>query len=440
MQAVKGDKMRYDAITPNDNGIMGACDSESIANAIKFAIKQGEKEIVIPRKNERTDGQIWEISETILLPSDFTVILDNCHLRLADGVYANIFRNENVFTEKSRTPEGEQKNITIRGEGYAVLDGGRTNFLLESNFSTVDTGNPLAGMRINNLILLHNVNGFRLENFELRNQRWWGINCLFCSNGNVSDVVSAADNSIPNQDGLDLRVGCRDINIERVSGAAGDDLIALTALCGGDLAFSVEGKDIHVHNVKIKDVIGTSVKQGGVVLRNQDDAELYDIEIENVIHSNGGNNNFKGYVTVRVGENGYFKKHESTMGSTRNISVTNVIGSTSATIMVGATLKNCTFKNIRADGGYWVFLAQGVKMENVSIDGVYYEQRFFEKQSGPYGLIEDVNPVSPNGFMRKDDYVKNLRINDYVNVSGEKKIFVDDSVENEIYLDGEKLC
>ena len=287
-------------------------------------------------------------------------------------------------------------------------------------------------------MLLHNVNGFRLENFEVRDQRWWAINCIYCQNGHISDIISDADNYVPNQDGINLRLGCNNVLVERISGVSGDDLVALTYLATND-AFAVKGKEPHLHDVVVRDVIGTSAKQGMVVIRNQDYIEAHDVKIENVIHSNRGNNNFKGYVSVRVGQNGYFREFESKMGSTRNITVKNVVGSTSTTIMVGATLKDCKFENIRADGGYWVFLSQGVKMQDVEIDGLYYEQRFFEKQAGAYGIIEDTNPFSPNGYMREEDYIKNLTVKNYVNVSGEEKVYLNPNIENEVYLEGEKL-
>lgn len=427
------------SITPNDSKFWGKNDSETIQNAINYAEMSGINCIKIPKKNVRADKIVWEITNAILLPSNFTVILSNCHLRLADGVYDNIFRNRNMYSDISCKKAGEQQNIVIKGEGYSILDGGNTNFLFETNRKSIKIANEKAGMRVNNLILLHNVNGFVLENFEVKDQRWWAINCLYCVNGKIFDITSNADNYIPNQDCIDIRQGCSNIIIERITGSSGDDLIALTGLAGEDSGFAVEGIYPHIHDITIRDVIGTSVKQGMVVLRNQDDMELYNVKIENVIHSNLGNNNFKGYVTVRVGENGYFKKFESPIGSTRNIDIKNVIGSTSATVMLGATLKDSTFKNVRADGGYWAILSQGVKIDNVNIDGVYYEQRFFEKQSGPYGLIEDTNALALNAYMRKDDYIKNLRISGYQNESGEKVIKLNPEIENEVYLEGEKL-
>lgn len=431
--------MSKNYVTPNDAGIIGKDDSESIQNAVDYAKASGLDKVVIPHKNERSGGGIWMIKRAILLPSYITVVLDNCRLRLADGVFDNIFRNKNTYTDIDCKRSGEQSGIAICGEGHAVLDGGKTNFLFEFNVNRFAEVNSLAGMRVNNLIFLHNVNDFRLENFEVKDQRWWAINCLYCSNGVIADITSRADNYVPNQDGINLRQGCNNIVVERISGSSGDDLVALSAFSGKEDDFAVSGKDSDIHDITIKDVIGTSVKQGMVALRNQDDKKIYNVRIENVIHSNLNNNNYKGYVSVRVGENGYYKNHESPMGSTKNVKVKNVIASTSATVMVGATLCDCEFENIRADGGYWVFLAQGVKMKNVKINGAFYEQRFFEKQSGANGVIEDVNPLSPNGFMRADDYVENLRINDYVNVSGTKDIFIDGNVKNEIYLDGEKL-
>ena len=36
----------------------------------------------------------WEMDTAVRIPSDFTLILDGCHLRQADGCFSNIFVNE----------------------------------------------------------------------------------------------------------------------------------------------------------------------------------------------------------------------------------------------------------------------------------------------------------------------------------------------------------
>ena len=73
----------------------------------------------------------WEIDRAIRLPSHFTLILENCHLRQADGCFDNIFVNQHHDTEIGRTRTGTDRNISILGRGEAILDGGSYNGLSE---------------------------------------------------------------------------------------------------------------------------------------------------------------------------------------------------------------------------------------------------------------------------------------------------------------------
>ncbi len=111
--------------------ISGATDAAQIQNAIVEAKKSGTNRVRIPRHNDRTGADIWNIDRTIFLPSDIEIVLDNAHLRLADGAFCNLFANEAITKEAARTPAGEQKNITLRGIGNAILDGGTYNGLSE---------------------------------------------------------------------------------------------------------------------------------------------------------------------------------------------------------------------------------------------------------------------------------------------------------------------
>ena len=79
-------------ITPNET--IGKSDSESIMLAVKKAKEEGVNSVLIPKLNERTGENKWVIEETIYLPSDIEIIIDNAFLVLADGVYANMFANE----------------------------------------------------------------------------------------------------------------------------------------------------------------------------------------------------------------------------------------------------------------------------------------------------------------------------------------------------------
>lgn len=143
-------------------------DSTAIQNAIRLAIETGCGCVLIPPK-KTPDGEIipWQIDHTILLPSNITIVLDGCHLRLKDNVFENIFRSENMFHADRYSLEYEQRNIQIIGLRNATLDGGLPNGLTEATSNR--DGFP--SIRYNCLILLHNVNGYVIEGIRLINQR-----------------------------------------------------------------------------------------------------------------------------------------------------------------------------------------------------------------------------------------------------------------------------
>ena len=75
----------------------------------------------------------YEIEDTIVIPSDFTLILDGCRLRMADGTLCNMFTNAARLSTKAHIPEGADHNIVIEGRGNVSLDGGNFNGLAERN-------------------------------------------------------------------------------------------------------------------------------------------------------------------------------------------------------------------------------------------------------------------------------------------------------------------
>src|SRR5690606_10631764 len=76
--------------TPND---FTGSDTERIQAAIDAA-KGTSGKVIIPADNANGTN-LWEIDRAILLPSDMTVILDNCTLRLSDNSRDNLFRSDN---------------------------------------------------------------------------------------------------------------------------------------------------------------------------------------------------------------------------------------------------------------------------------------------------------------------------------------------------------
>lgn len=419
--------------TPNDSEALGYDDSDSIQTAIELAKLCGANKIVIPRYNRRTNSTKWIITRTITLPSDITVVLDNCHLVMADGVVGNIFRNDAVKTGKAYkfgstekiVGYGErQKNIVIRGEGFAVLDGGKSNGILEANWEK--DGKPAP--KNNCLILMHGVDGFEITDVCVTNSRWWAMCIEYCTHGTISDIFVYARNTVPNQDGVHIREGCNNIVVRRIFGQSGDDFVALTALNAPELGIVEDtDEDLDMHDIAISDVVGTSVRQAVIALRCQDDHRQYNIDIENVIQSDGGDkNNFPYSAVIRIGTNGYYIYHEAPFGNRHDISVRTLVTPVHCALVFCEEIENSQFENVRQIGGWTPLYIDGVKMRNVKFKELYVSDK-----------IEGLPIFTENG-QRKDDFIDGLEI-DGLRYNGEKICALEIDGSTNIIVDGKKL-
>ena len=98
---------------------------------IRNAVEAGEHSYTITGN--------WEIEEAIKVPSDFALILDNCHLRMKDGVISNMFTNEHINCLSTLVKDYD---IIIEGRGRAILDGGEPNGLNERTFKADPSAFP----------------------------------------------------------------------------------------------------------------------------------------------------------------------------------------------------------------------------------------------------------------------------------------------------------
>lgn len=354
--------------------ISGATDAAQIQNAIVEAKKSGTNRVRIPRHNDRTGADIWNIDRTVFLPDDIELLIDNAHLRLADGVFCNMFANENLTKEISRTSAGEQKNITLRGIGNAILDGGTYNGLSEKN--SLQDGRP--HISVNTTLLFFNVSNLRVENLSVINQRWWGMTNIFVHDAVFRNLRFEADLSridsdgvhhpdevpktyneiyVKNADGIDLRIGCHDVLIENITGFTEDDTVALTALGGFErkLRLIVEGQSTDIHDVKIRNVASDSYGCAVVRLLNDEGNKLYNIDVDGVTHVYSGKHTARPEFVVRIGDMNYAKKH-STLGDTHHISIKNVYSHGKFAVGLFKGLVDAELDNIIvADGGSYGF-------------------------------------------------------------------------------------
>ena len=411
-------------VSPNDT--IGKTDSQSIQNAVNLAHESGINRVVIPRKNARTNGLFWEIDETILLPSNITVILEDARLVMADDVMCNFFRNENAYTEKALSQPGRQHNITICGVGSAVLDGGNANGLDE----TTSLKNGYPHVSFNTPIFFLNVTQFAVENISIIHHRYWGMRFEFCTKGKISNIYFDCVCDRRNQDGINLRNGCSDIIIENIHGQTGDDMIALSAIDiprDGVHNFIVQGRDWDIHDVIIRNISGSAIHHPLVALRNSNGAKMYNITIENVFDTPQTRlarvDHLDRYALIRIGNNSYHSIRPSEMGETYGITVRNVHANFSSRVLsVQATLKNSHFSNLHAAATCnsilactpaWAGGGPGVKLENVVIDGVFFKPNDTAVQKGDEWIYPEelvTSKVLDFSEMREDDYVKNLLV------------------------------
>ena len=293
-------------------------DSVRLNEAIRKAQAEGKKSYTIAAKNPNSEDGKYYLDSPIVLPSNFTLYLFNCTLTMVADCYANMIVSEGVFDEYASVAT-QKKDIRIIGIGQAILDQGPKNDLTEK--TSEKEGRP--HIMHNCPILFRNVYDFVIEHITIKNQRYWGINLYYCSNGRISDIRFFATNNMPNQDGIDLRVGCFNIDIFDISGWTGDDSVALTALPlgRGEALMRVEGKSVDIHHVDIARV-ATFISGGHQTIRllNHDGAKIHDIKINDITDATLPDKK-PARATVVIGDTHYFKERPAKKGETYNISV-----------------------------------------------------------------------------------------------------------------------
>ena len=324
-----------------------------INRLIKQKISEGCNEI-------RLSGS-YEIEETILLPSDVTLILDNCYLKMADNTFCQMFRNASA--EKKDVYDS---NIHIIGVGNSVLDGGEYNGLSEKNSGR--DGRPY--IIVNNILTFSKVKKLSVSGLKIINMRWWALNFIACSDGHIHDIDFASDATvidretgerlygfagrgydeiyIKNADGIDLRLGCHDFLIENITGFTEDDTVALTALKSrieNYYPFPADAEE-SIHHVTVKNI--RAAAQCGIVrLLNQGGTYLHDITVDGVYDTSQNDERLdRGDRGVKIGDRHLYGEYYPTEEETYNITVKNVEARAKVALSVCGEIKNLLIENI----------------------------------------------------------------------------------------------
>ena len=371
-------------ITPNS--FTDGTQTERIKKALSFlkekcggTLELGVDTVMIPNTNA------WTISESIVLPSSTTLFINNSKLKLADGVFDTIIRNEGIIVDAAN-PNGlasvlrHDKNIKIIGSGIgtAFLEGPDAPFTASH---PVNGGEPIPwigdfyGWRTVS-ILLANCSDYEIGGFSISKTTCWAISQEHgCENMHIHDI--AFNTSVKNGDGIDFRKGCRNGRVENITGSCSDDVIACTALLGhnnfpqGRYVFplqvggnedSVLGNTIE--NIRISN-INASSKCHVIICLASGGAKVQDIsatDIEDNMVFNAVN-----IVSVYTGYGEAAK-----MGDIKDIHMKNIISNNaSVALKINTPLLDCTFEHIeqkRKDGAeYEITPPYESQMMNVKI-------------------------------------------------------------------------
>jgi hypothetical protein len=317
--------------------------------------------------NAKSGQPIWLIDRAILLPSDFTVVLRDCLVRLAPGTRDNLIRNAGTGKE----PMEANANIRILGVGNAVLSGGT-----EAHF---DPPGDKSGWRTIG-VLLCGVQHFTIDGLTLEETQAWAVSVENgCAYGRIENLVFKNTNKYPNQDGVDIRKGCHDIQIENITGETGDDTVALTGLRNEKAkanpnvrTMQVGGNaprpDDDIYNITIRNV-RAKVAGGHHIVRllNQDGIKLYNIFISGVMDASGPNDP-RVQAGVKIGDVRYWSMSQCQPGDTYNVFVDNVLTRGKTGVKIQGPLKNAVLRNIVGYGGCTNLVERTAPTENVSVD------------------------------------------------------------------------
>ena len=409
----------------NANGFTGKTDDEIINKAIRERDKDGI--VVIPPRQNKTEPErdFWLIDSAILLPSNTTVILKNCKIKLSDNCRDNFFRSANCGLNNN-DPE-KITNIHVIGEGCSVLIGAdhprstgdagkhlyapcphdekdllsfggwitdeekangkveRRNFHNHSYGTDFDKeGENKSGDWRNIGVLFANVEYFSIKNITIKDSHCWGISLEACRHGSIEKInfdsrlykfIDGVKSNIENQDGIDLRNGCSDLLISDITGQTGDDVIALTAIAaktcvfGGGYSTHVMHSDWGKRERGIKNIIIKNVAAKSfwcwVVRLLPVESTIENVIIDNVIDTS--EDEVGGGILIGEADASYGRVLPD---SAKNIAISNVIVNKAQSVLVKGYLTNSTITNVinRYENGLIVRTVRDNALTNVKIN------------------------------------------------------------------------
>ncbi|WP_250635185.1 hypothetical protein [Acinetobacter pittii] len=307
-------------VSPNQ--FVGETQHERIDAAVAFIKKRGWgilefglDIISIPNTN------IWLRNSAVLIPDNCWIYLNNGSVKLQDGVFDNIFRNDGVIINSDpylpAVELRENRNIRIFGSGVgnAFTEGPDNPYMAPH---PINGGEPVQwvgdyyGWRTIG-ILLANVKNYKIHDFSMKKTTCWAISQEHgCDTFEIFNL--GFDTQVKNGDGIDIRQGCKNGVIYNVGGHTGDDTVALSAIQNfitqhpsGSYIYPMQiggyadrGFGGNIENIRIYDVKGSG-NHNCVRLLASGGSKLKQISVDNIEDENTGYSGALVYVSSGYG-------------------------------------------------------------------------------------------------------------------------------------------
>jgi hypothetical protein len=200
-------------------------------------------------------SDVWSLTESLVLPSDTTLLLLGATLRLADGVGDTMIRNASA----ERGDEARDHDVHVVGVGGAHVDGNAA----AQHGVVVPVEEPQhQGLEYpfhrRNAIDLHRVDRFSVTGLRIGPTNAYPIAPEDVTDGYVADILYCQDGTTRNQDAINVGGPARNVVIENLRGRLADGAVTIasrgTATSHKSIYEGGDVRNIHVRNCHFEGV------------------------------------------------------------------------------------------------------------------------------------------------------------------------------------------
>ena len=167
------------------------------------------------------------IDSAILIPSNRTLFIKNCRVRVADSTYDNVFRNLD--------PVGGNDNVHVIGLGGAVIDGNAANNYsldyaiygtLVYDITNYNSYKDHTLYKANEFFFC-NVTNYSVKNLTFVDHKHYISFVQQCSYGLYENLYFNHYTTTRNQDGIAIAYGSHHLTFKNMHGYTGDDFVSI---------------------------------------------------------------------------------------------------------------------------------------------------------------------------------------------------------------------